>query len=89
MLEFLTDTSGLILATNPAQGLVDVIKLWVGPVVLLIISLFALKFLIGGRLMAFASFVLIAILVSILFYYPGIIQAIAGSFYDSSGAAGW
>ena len=76
-------------ASNPAQGLVDTIKSWLGPIVLLVIGIFALKFLASSQIMAFVTFIVMAILVAILFYYPGIIEHIAGAFYNESKADSW
>lgn len=86
MLDLVTN---FILAANPAQGLVDVIKAWVGPILLLVIGLFALKFISQSQIMAFVTFLIVAVMVAIIFYYPGIIENLAGAFYNSSGASGW
>jgi hypothetical protein len=70
---------------NAAEALAATIQAYVGPILLLIIGLVALPFLFRRQLMAFGTFVLIAILVAIFFYYPGIILSIAGQFVGETG----
>jgi hypothetical protein len=86
MLELVTD---FVAAANPSQGLVDAIKAYLGPIVLLVIGIFALKFLLNSQIMAFVMFIITAIFVALIFYYPGIIESIASAFYNESGASGW
>jgi EamA domain-containing membrane protein RarD len=87
MLELLTHH--ILAASNPAETLVTTIKLYIGPFLLLVIGVMAFKFISNNQITAFITFIVCAVIVAVLFYYPGIIESIAGSFYNTSGASGW
>jgi EamA domain-containing membrane protein RarD len=82
-------THHILLAQNPAETLVSTIKTYIGPFLLLVIGVMAFKFISNNQITAFITFVVCAIIVAVLFYYPGIIESIAKSFYSTSGASGW
>lgn len=54
------------------------IRAFVGPIVLLIVSLIAISFLFKRQLTQFFQFVALAVVVAVLFYVPGVIENIAG-----------
>lgn len=81
--------SSIIAAGSPTESLALTMQTWVGPILLLIIGFLAIKFLMNSQIMAFVMFIITAILVAVVFYYPGIIKSIAEAFYDGSGANTW
>lgn len=81
--------SYIIAAGSPTEALASTLQTWVGPILLLVIGILAIKFLMNSQIMAFVMFIITAILVALVFYYPGIIKTIAGAFYDGSGANSW
>lgn len=82
-----------LLLGNAAESIVSAIQAYVGPFLLLIIGIVALTFLFRREIMQFVIFLIIAILVAILFYAPGVIKAIAQAFTGETdldtGNSGW
>lgn len=76
------------LLANAAEDIVHAVQVYVGPILLLVISVMALKFLFKTQMMQFGIFVLVAILVAILFYAPGVIKTIAQAFAGETGLEG-
>lgn len=76
--------SNLLLA-NVSDQIVSTVQAYVGPILLLLIGFVALTFLFKREIMQFVIFIIIAILVSILFYAPGVIKAIAQAFTGETG----
>lgn len=75
----LADTAGT--ATKLTKALTD----FIGPILLAIIGIVALRFLFNRQVTQFIIFIVIAALVALLFYYPGVIKTLATTFADSSG----
>lgn len=76
-----------LLLANVSENIVRTVQAYVGPIFLLIIGIVAITFLFQRQIMQFTIFVIIAILVSILFYAPGVIKAIAQAFTGETGIA--
>jgi len=68
-----------------ATALVTSLKAFIGPILLAIIGIVALRFLFNHQIMQFITFVVVAILVGVLFYNPEIIKTIANSFVKGAG----
>jgi type IV secretory pathway VirB2 component (pilin) len=73
------------LLANVSDDIVKTVQAYVGPILLLIIGIVALTFLFKREMMQFVIFIVIAILVSIFFYAPGVIKSIAQSFTGETG----
>ena len=73
------------LLANVSDDIVKTVQAYVGPILLLIIGIVALTFLFKREMMQFVIFIIIAILVSIFFYAPGVIKTIAQSFTGETG----
>lgn len=69
-----------ILLANAADDIVTAVQSYVGPIFLLIVGIVALTFLFRREIMQFVIFLVIAIVVAILFYAPGIVKSIAQQF---------
>jgi hypothetical protein len=82
-----------LLLANAAEQIVQTVQAYVGPIFLLVIGIVALTFLFRREVMQFVIFLIIAILVAILFYAPGVIKAIAQAFTGETGldqgSTGW
>lgn len=76
--------SNLLLA-NVSDQIVSTVQAYVGPILLLLIGIVALTFLFKREIMQFVIFLIIAILVSILFYAPGVVKSIAQAFTGETG----
>ena len=82
------------LLANVSDDIVKTVQAYVGPIFLLIIGIVALTFLFRREIMQFTIFLIIAILVAILFYAPGIVKSIAQAFtgetgLDQGSTGGW
>lgn len=82
------------LLANVSDNIVKTVQAYVGPILLLIIGIVALTFLFRREVMQFVIFLIIAILVSILFYAPGVVKSIAQAFtgetgISQGGSTGW
>lgn len=91
LLSFLTTLNVFI--GNPAEDITDALRAYVGPFLLIFIAIMAIKFVKDQQFMALISFVIIAIVVIIIFYTPGVLKSIATMFtgetgIDSSGSGG-
>lgn len=75
---------GLVLA-NAADDIVKAVQSYVGPIFLLIVGIVALNFLFRREIMQFVIFLIIAIVVAILFYAPGVVKSIAQQFTGETG----
>jgi hypothetical protein len=74
-----------MLLANVSDNIVKTVQAYVGPILLLLIGIVALTFLFRREIMQFVIFIIIAILVSIFFYAPGVIKSIAQSFTGETG----
>lgn len=75
----LTRAANLIFAVDENTGnaiYTDITK-FLGPILLLIIAAISLTYLFKRQLTQFFQFAALAVLVGILFYTPGVIEAIA------------
>lgn len=71
-----------------SESLVDGIRNFIGPVLMLIMGLVAIGFLFKRELTGFLTFLGIAIVVAIIFYAPGLITNIAQNVNSSTGNGG-
>lgn len=82
-----------ILVANTAEDITQTIQAYVGPFLLLVIGIVAFTFLFQRQIMQFVLFLIIAIVVAILFYAPGVVKSIAQSFVGDTdinqGDSGW
>ena len=76
-----------IIVANASEKIVTAVQAYVGPILLLIIGVVALTFLFKREIMQFVIFIIIAILVAILFYAPGVVKSIAQAFTGETGGA--
>jgi len=76
------------IVANAAEDLVNALKAYVGPILLLIIGAVSITFLFRRQISQFLIFIVIAILVAILFYAPDFITSIAQNFVEESGQGG-
>lgn len=74
-----------LIVANASEQLVGTLQAYIGPVLLLIIGIVAITFLFRREIMQFVLFVIIAIVVAILFYAPGVIKGIAQAFTGETG----
>ncbi|HJE60079.1 MAG TPA: hypothetical protein K8V84_16470 [Nocardiopsis listeri] len=79
---YLADTSGpgLHLADTSGpdtDGLADFLRGFFGPLFLVIVSIVAIFFLFTREITKFAQFLILAILIGLIFYVPGIVEVIA------------
>lgn len=74
-----------LIFANAADDIVKTVQAYVGPILLLIIGIVALNFLFRREIMQFVIFLVIAIVVAILFYAPGIVKSIAQQFTGETG----
>ncbi len=76
-------------ATPNLGGFVGAARDFIAPIFLLIVGIFALKLLVADKsIRGFIEFLVLAALVATVFYYPGIVEAIAswvaGLFYGGT-----
>lgn len=76
-----TGTDFIIAAGS--QGLVDAIRKFVGPIFLLAIGLVAMSFLVQRQMTQFLQFIALAVGIAVLFYFPNVIENIAGFFKNA------
>lgn len=74
-----------LIVANASEKLVGTLQAYVGPVLLFIIGIVAITFLFRREIMQFVLFIVIAIIVAVLFYAPGVVKAIAQSFTGETG----
>lgn len=80
----------IVAAGAGVQGFVDTIKAYVGPILLLVIGGLSLTFLFKRQISQFLVFIVIAIIVSVVFYYPDLLVNIANTFAgETKSATGW
>lgn len=73
------------LLANVSEQIVRTVQAYVGPIFLLIVGIVAITFLFQRQIMQFTIFLVIAILIAILFYTPGIVKTIAEAFTGETG----
>lgn len=67
------------------QGLVTWLQGLVAPLFLGAVGIIAVFFLFSKEIMKFAEFILLAIAVAVVFYWPGVIQTIASGIAKALG----
>jgi cation transport ATPase len=68
----------LAAAKDPnTQGLADWLQKIFGPLFLAIVGVVALFFLFTREITRFVQFIVLAIAIAVIFYYPGLIQSVA------------
>lgn len=60
------------------QNIADLLRDFIGPILLIVIGIVAVTFLFKRQLTQFFQFMALAILVALLFYTPAVLPAIAG-----------
>lgn len=95
-MNLLIDTLGstdVIVVANAAENIVDAIRAYVAPVLMLLFGILSIVFLFKRQLVQFGIFLLIAVLVSIFFFAPEVIKSIAKSLAGETklegGDSGW
>lgn len=70
------------------QGLADWLRDIFGPLFLVIVSIVALFFLFTREITRFVQFIVLAIAIAVIFYFPGILPAIAEAAAGALGVDG-
>lgn len=70
------------------EGLADWLRSFFGPLFLAIVSIVAIFFLFTKEITRFAQFIVLAIFIGIVFYVPGIIEAMARGIAAALGVGG-
>lgn len=91
MLSSLANSTAILLADSSggSEQLADAVRNFVGPILLLIIGIIAITFLVKREMTQFIIFLVIAIVVALIFYAPGIISSLAGSVANEVDTKGW
>lgn len=69
-----------VLAAGGSQKLVDTIRDFIGPIFLLAIGIAAMSFLFQRQVTQFLQFAALAVGIAVFFYFPGIVESVAGLF---------
>lgn len=69
--------------------LVDQVRNFLGPILLLIVSVLALTFLFKRQVSAFLTFLLFAVVIFAIFYAPGIVESLGKSFGEQNETLTW
>ena len=80
LLAALSDPFLAFLAASGSQGFVDVIRDFIGPIFLLGIGIAAMSFLFQRQMMQFLQFMVLAVGIAVLLYFPDVIKNAAGLF---------
>ncbi|MGH3378807.1 MAG: hypothetical protein ACRDP6_29175 [Actinoallomurus sp.] len=67
------------------QGLADWLQKLFGPLFLAIVGIVALFFLFTREITRFVQFIVLAIAIAVVFYWPGVIQSIASGIATALG----
>lgn len=70
------------------QGLADWLQKIFGPLFLAIVGIVALFFLFTREITRFVQFLVLAIAIAVVFYYPGIIESVAHGIASALGVSG-
>lgn len=73
------------IAANASEQIVKTLQNYIGPLLLVAIAIFAIKFIKDQQFMGLLGFVAIALVVIIIFYTPGVLKTIASSFTSETG----
>lgn len=63
--------------STTSQNMVSAITSFASPIILAIVGFLALKFLLNRQITQFIMFLILAILVSLIFFYPAIVYSFA------------
>jgi cation transport ATPase len=75
--------------TGPnTQGLADWLQKIFGPLFLAIVGIVALFFLFTREITRFVQFLVLAVAIAVIFYYPGLIQSVAKGIASALGVSG-
>ncbi|WP_329246081.1 hypothetical protein OG417_50985 [Actinoallomurus sp. NBC_01490] len=89
MVAALTEVSPTPIPRGPdTQGLADWLKTFFGPLFLAAVGIVALFFLFTREVTRFAQFVVLALVIAVIFYYPGIIATTAKGIAGALGVHG-
>lgn len=80
--------SSFVLAASGAS-IADGIRNFVGPILMLVMGIVAITFLFRREMTQFIIFLVIAIVVAIIFYAPGLIEDIGKNVNEEVGGDGW
>lgn len=80
----LAHTSDLVVAKMNSNGLVNNIRGFLGPILLLIIGIVAITFLFQRQMTQFIIFLVIGVVVAGIFYVPDVIGGLGKSFGNST-----
>lgn len=75
----------ILAAAASGNSLATTIRNWIGPLFLLAIGIAAFGFLFQKQFMKLIEFVALAVVVAVLFYDPGVIQAIGQALSQAFG----
>jgi cation transport ATPase len=70
------------------QGLADWLQKIFGPLFLAIVGIVALFFLFTREITRFVQFLVLAVAIAVIFYYPGLIQTVAKGIAGALGVSG-
>jgi hypothetical protein len=76
----------ILAAALSTQGLVSWLQSLLGPLFLGIVGIIAFFFLFTREVTRFVQFIVLAVAIAIVFYYPGLIQTIATGIATALGA---
>lgn len=77
----------LLAAKLDTQGLATWLRTFFGPLFLAIVSIVAIFFLFTREITRFAQFVVLAVMIGVIFYVPGIIEVTARAIARALGVA--
>lgn len=87
MLDTISFVNDFVVAAG-TESLATGIRNFIGPILLLIISIVAITFLFKREMTQFVIFVVIAIVVALLFYAPTVVKNLAQSANTATGQGG-
>lgn len=68
----------LVLAASPGDKLANMLRDFIAPLFLLAVGIAALSFLFQRQVTQFLQFAALAVGIAVFFYFPGIIETLAG-----------
>lgn len=83
MLALINDFYAIVYA-NAADDIVNALKAYIGPILLLLMGIVAMTFLFRRQISQFLIFIGIAIVVALIFYAPDFIVSISQNFKDET-----
>lgn len=89
LIDILLNVNDFILAATTGKGIADGIRNFIGPILMLVMGIVAITFLFKREMTQFIIFLVIAIVVAIIFYGPGLIVSIGQGVNKEVGGSGW